>query len=129
MSITESCKNKQGAWEFIKNYVIETNSEDFANDGFFGLPIMTDAFNKALDAEMTAENTASGQKIPSLSQKDRDMIYNYVLQCDSIGTVLDLDLELLCVEESNIYFSGGQTAEETAEHIQNRASILISEKS
>lgn len=129
MSITESCKNKQGAWEFIKNYVIETNSEDFANDGFFGLPIMTDAFNKALDAEMTAENTVSGQKIPSLSQKDRDMIYNYVLQCDSIGTVLDLDLELLCVEESNIYFSGGQTAEETAEHIQNRASILISEKS
>ncbi len=54
------------------------------------------------------------------------MIYDYVLQCDSLGTVFDLDLELLCNEEANIYFAGGQTAEETAEHIQNRASILIS---
>ncbi len=128
MAVTESSKNKEGAWEFIKNYIIETSS-DFSDEYSYGLPILTDAFNKALDAEMSAEHTASGMEIPSLTQKDRDMIYDYVLQCDSLGTVFDLDLELLCNEEANIYFAGGQTAEETAEHIQNRASILISEKS
>ncbi len=129
MSINESCENKQGAWEFIKHYIKKNNDRDFGNGYEGGLPVLKDSLNKALDAEMTAEHTAGGQPIPSLTQADRDMIFNYILQCDSIGTVLDYDLTLLCEEEADIYFAGGQTAEETAEHIQNRASILISEKS
>lgn len=81
-----------------------------------------------MDNEMTANHTASGMEIPNLTQADRDMLADYIKSCDTLCTLFDEDVQAVCEEETALYFAGQQTAETTAEHIQNRASIIISEK-
>ena len=129
VSITESCKCKEGAWAFISYYIDRSNSSDSNGDEFSGMPILSESFEKLMDSEMTANHTANGREIPNLTQADRDMLANYIKSCDTLGTLLDEDIINVCSEETSLYFAGQQTAETTAEHIQNRASIIISEKS
>lgn len=129
ISITESCKCKEGAWAFI-SYCIEQSNLSNANSdtGLSGLPIISESFEKLMDNEMTANHTASGMEIPNLTQADRDMLADYIKSCDTLCTLFDEDVQAVCEEETALYFAGQQTAETTAEHIQNRASIIISEK-
>ncbi len=132
MSITENCENKQGAWEFLKFYILESNKvPELENDYFYmeSIPSLTDSFEKTMKTEMSAKHSASGVEYPSYTQEDVDMLTEYIKSCDTIGTVLDYDIVAVCEEEAGLYFAGEQTAETSAEHIQNRVSILISERS
>lgn len=132
MSITEKCENKQGAWEFLKFYILsqnEINEEEYQYNWSEYIPVLTDSFNKAMTAEMNTQHSASGVSFPSYTQADVDMLTDYIKSCDTIGTVLDKDIVAVCEEEAGLYFAGEQTAETSAEHIQNRVSILISERS
>lgn len=128
MSITEKCENKQGAWEFLKFYILNKNKID-EQDYSEHIPVLTDSFNKAMKAEINAKHSASGIEYPAYTQEDVDMLTEYIMSCDTIGTVLDKDIAAVCEEEAGLYFAGEQTAEISAEHIQNRVSILISERS
>ena len=78
---------------------------------------------------MHSEHTASGNPIPSLSQEDRDFLSDYILSCDTMGSTADDDVINICAEEAGEYFAGERSAEETAQIIQSRVSILISERS
>lgn len=132
MSITENCENKQGAWEFLKFYVLESNEipepeNEYSN--IYNIPSLTDSFEKAMKNEIVTKHSASGVEYPSYTQADVDMLTEYIKSCDTIGTVLDKDIVAVCEEEAGLYFAGEQTAETSAEHIQNRVSILISERS
>jgi hypothetical protein len=53
----------------------------------------------------------------------------YILSCDTIYGNIDPDLQDICMEEARGFFAGEATAKQAAERIQNRCSILISEKS
>lgn len=131
ISINEKCEDKQGAWEFVKFYVLESNEIPELSHGYSnicGIPSLTDSFEKAMDVEMKAEHSASGNKYPAYNQEERDMIADYIKSCDTVGTVLDNDIVAICDEEAGLYFADEQSAEDTAEHIQNRVSILISER-
>lgn len=131
MAITEKCENKKGAWEFIKFYILSQNkiSEDnYQYQNYQYIPVLTDSFNKALIQEMSTQHSANGVAFPSYTQADVDMLTEYISSCDTVGTVTDSDITSICVEEAGMYFSGEQTAETAAEHIQNRVSILISER-
>lgn len=131
ISINQNCENKQGAWEFLKFYILKSNEvPDNAGADFYytGIPILYDSLQKILDIEMLKEHSASGMKYPAYTQQESDMIFEYILSCDAIGTVVDDDITAICTEEAGLYFAGEQSAETAAEHIQNRASILISEK-
>lgn len=129
VSITENCKCKEGAWTFISYYIEQSISSGPYNGESGGMPILSESFEKLMDSEMTANHTASGMEIPNITQADRDMLANYIKSCDTLGTLLDEDIQNVCSEETALYFAGQQTAETTAEHIQNRVSIIISEKS
>lgn len=130
MSITESCQCKEGAWAFISYYIEHFNDADPYNMyGEGGLPILSERFEDLMDYQMHANRTAQSREIPNLTQEDRDMLADYIKSCDTLGTLLDEDIKAVCAEETALYFAGEQTAETTAEHIQNRASIIISEKS
>lgn len=129
LSITESSDCKEGAWAFISYYIKHCHDDDPYNmygDG--ALPLIADEFEDFMDYTMHANRTAGGNEIPNYSQEDRDMIADYIKSCDTLGTDFDEDIRAVCVEESGLYFAGQQTAEQTAEHIQNRVSIIISEK-
>ncbi len=132
MSITEKCENKQGAWEFLKFYVLESNEvpepeNEYSN--IYNIPSLTDSFEKAMKNEMVTKHSASGESYPSYTQEDVDMLTEYIKSCDTIGTVLDNDIVAVCEEEAGLYFAGEQKADKSAENIQNRVSILISERS
>ena len=132
ISINEKCEDKQGAWEFVKFYILESNEISRLSGGYnniYGIPSLTDSFEKAMDIEMKSKHSASGVEYPSYNQEERDIVEAYIKSCDSVGTVLDNDIVVICDEEAGLYFAGEQSAEDTAEHIQNRVSILISERS
>ncbi|MBQ8960528.1 MAG: extracellular solute-binding protein [Ruminococcus sp.] len=131
MAITESCKDKEGAWEFIK-YCINSSNYELTDDGFTlcgGLPIMREGYEDYLDHEMNSEHTASGNPMPALSQADRDMLSEYILSCDTMGSIADDDVISIIMEEAGEFFAGERSAQETAQIIQNRVSILVSERS
>ena len=129
VSISSSCSEKEGAWEFIREGIINRN--DTAYDNYLGtaIPILKTKFTEDLDFEMTAERTASGHPIAPLTKEERDRIEKYILSCDAPALSMDEDIENICLEESEAYFQGGQTAQQAADMIQNRVSILISERS
>lgn len=132
MSITEKCENKQGAWEFLKFYILNQNEldvEEYQYNWSSFIPVLTDSFNKAMTAEMSTQHSAGSVEYPSYTQADVDMLTEYIKSCDTIGTVLDKDIVYVCEEEAGLYFAGEQTAEKSAELIQNRVSVLISERS
>lgn len=130
VSITESCENKEGAWEFIKFYIDTCRDKDPYNTyGDGDLPVLSADFEDFFDHAMNASHTAGGEAIPNITQEERESIEKYIKSCDTLSFALDYSIEDICFEEAGIYFSGGQTAEEAAEHIQNRASIVVSEKS
>ncbi|MCM1229656.1 MAG: extracellular solute-binding protein [Ruminococcus flavefaciens] len=131
MSITEKCENKQGAWEFLKFYILEANEITENTGGYsniLAIPSLTDSFEKAMEIEMNTMHSSSGVEYPAYTQEESDMIADYIKSCDSIGTVLDSDIVAICEEEAGAYFAGEQTVETSAENIQNRVSILISER-
>ena len=129
MAITETCQDKEGAWEFIKFCLDQTNTVDSDGLTCCGLPVLREAYENYLDSEMHSEHTASGNPIPSLSQEDRDFLSDYILSCDTMGSMADDDVINICAEEAGEYFAGERSAEETAQIIQSRVSILISERS
>ena len=131
ISINEKCENKQGAWEFLKFCVLKSN-EIKDNEGEYsnisGIPVLTASFDKAMDVEMQSKHSANGEKYPSYTKEESNMISSYIKSCNSIGTVLDNDVVVICDEEAGLYFADEQSAEDTVEHIQNRVSVLISER-
>lgn len=131
MSITEKCENKQGAWEFMKFYILSENKinvEEYQYNYSECIPVLADSFSQAMTAEMSTQHSAGGEEYPAYTQKDVDMLTDYIMSCDTIGTVLDKDIVSVCEEEAGLYFAGEQTAEESAKLIQNRVSVLISER-
>lgn len=132
ISINEKCEDKQGAWEFLKFYVLKSNEikdSEGEYSNISGIPVLTASFDKAMDVEMKSKHSASGMEFPAYNQEEYDIVSDYIKSCDSVGTVLDDDIVAVCDEESGLYFTGEQSAEDTAEHVQNRVSVLISERS
>lgn len=128
LCISESSENKQGAWEFVKYYI---------NNNKYGCPVLNDSFEKYMDAKLTEKSTANGREIPSFDQQTRDKVAEYIKSCSKLGTMYDypnysaFDNEIMSImeEEAGLYFTGEQTVETASERIQNRVSILISERS
>lgn len=121
-SITSSCEEKQGAWEFITfNLKYQRASEE-------GYEVLSEKFKNEIYGEVGVQHSASGNEFPTLTKDEADMIYDYILSCDSVSNSFDYDLWNIITEESNGYFAGELTAEQTAERIQSRAEILLSEK-
>lgn len=129
MCISTECEEKEGAWEFVKFYLL--NAEGY------GCPILCDKFEKYMDEQMTRTSTANGIEIPPFDQQTRDRVEEYIKSatkfCASYESfyypAFNRDIMAIMEEEAGLYFNGEQTAETSAEHIQNRVSVLISERS
>lgn len=121
--ITAGCEEKEAAWEFIKYYIQYCYKQQFEQ-----LPVLVEDFNADMVAAMVEKHTAGGAEYPAYTKQEADMLTNYINGCDEVGTVMDNSLWSICEEHAQEYFSGGKTAEEAAKMIQNRVSILISER-
>lgn len=145
-SISANSSVKEGAWEFIKMLLNEASysNADAGKSGAIscGYSVILDEFNKQVDAMSTTTSfddegnltevtsfESQGRMINCLTKEELDHLKRYILSCDTLLNSLDNDAYAVCYEEADEYFKGGKTAEEAAQMMQNRISILVSEKS
>ena len=147
-SILSDSPNKDECWKFIskfftEDYLSSTNSKYQA----WGVPALKSAFEKKLEdckenPYWTDENgekqyyddeTTIGDqtiKIPNLTDEDCTFLKDFIYNANVHGVqIWDDEIDSIVYEEIQAYFSGEKTAQQTAEIIQNRVSILVSEQS
>lgn len=142
-SIMEKSNNKDAAWEFISTFF----NEDYqSSDNMYSFPALKSAFETELDECM--ENPyyvdSDGKKqeyddaywvngesitIPNLTQQERDDFEKYLLSAKSVVSDYYFSgISDIIQEESEAFFNGERSAQEAADIMQNRLSILVSEQ-
>ncbi|WP_024860058.1 extracellular solute-binding protein [Ruminococcus flavefaciens] len=139
LAVCESSSKKEGAWEFIKTFFDYENENNFYA---YGYPALKSDFEKNLDEttkyydwdkygnkiEITSLDPKMDKTLYPLTQDERNELERYILSCDTLMYSMNYDVENICFEEADAFFHGEKTAEEAAEMIQNRTSILVSER-
>ena len=141
-SIMSSSSSQEACWKFISQYL----TEDYqSGDSMYNLPVLKSAFEKKLDQSMekpywTDENGDKQEyddqvwldgkeiKIDPLTQEERDYIEDYILSAKFSNYYYDEEIYNIINEEVEAFFAGEKSAQDAADLIQNRVSILISEK-
>ena len=135
---------KDGAWEFVKFSVLDTNTGRYGRNGF---PVSREAFDKTMDAygEMhyffyydggysgwTGEGGSSREDENSgiqrdVTQADIDRIKALI---DGSTAMPDIDQKAaeMIMEEVQNYFAGDKPLDETVKVIQSRVGIYLAEK-
>lgn len=143
ISSAVSKERQKGAWEFIKMYAGKEYQTSVWCDpdeksmfyGEKGFPVNMDAYNEAAKRTMNGEyfsdvRSFSGveENVGNITEEELNRCTEYINNVKSIATVIDRDI-LFDVIESEIYayFDGAQSAKTTAEMLQNRLSIYVSE--
>ena len=149
LCITTTCKDKAGAWAFIRS----TLEEDFQKS-LWNFPILKSAFEANAKEAMTQEYETdadgnqildeNGNPIPistgGMSYGDEPMIELYAVTqeqydavmavIDSTTSFVDYDQNVLNIisDEAAGYLAGSKTVEEASKLIQSRVSLYIQEQ-
>ena len=68
-------------------------------------------------------------KIDPLSKEERDYVANYIKSASTVRNSFSRDIEEIIMEEVKAFYADEKSAQEAADMIQSRASILVSEQS
>lgn len=134
-SVSNTCENKEGAWEFVKICLkkeYKSNSDTVIQWHHF--PVINASFDKMVEDSQKKQGineTFMGiYEIPPLTQEDCDMLKEYIKTADIVQNhYYNSEVSKICNEEVQAFFAGEQTSDETADYIQNRVSIMLSEQS
>lgn len=143
-------EKQQGAWEFIRKYAMEEyQTEHYCRfdtvnfngeikqvaSNFNGLPMNLNVYDKIAKEAMEGK---FNEKIVSfsgnefevgwLTQDELDRLTNYINSIQNLSVSMDNELWNILREETLSYFEGEKTVEEAVGIIQDRASILLSER-
>ena len=142
-AILSDSPNKDECWKFLCRFF----TEDYQEKNSWSVPALKSAFEKKLDESMEdpywidengEKHYEKGQyslgdetiEYDNLSKEDRDYIEDLILNANVSGMqIWDNDVQAIVDEEVQAFFAGEKSAKETAEIIQNRVSILVSEQS
>ena len=150
-SILETSENKDLCWELIKSNFKELTEED-EKEGYisysYGMSALKKNFEKQLNKCMNKpyyyDDNGKKQeydytyyddkgeneiKVDPLSQEQVDFIYDYVSNTTRVMGGLDPDMNSIVEEEIMAYIKGEKTAQEAANLLQNRISLILSEQS
>lgn len=151
LAITEQCDNKEGAWEFIRQFfTYDYQKSKSSNNSFLinGFPTRQDALDKELEyAQATKAYTDDdGTKVEPISfnysyggynitfgpvsDEEVEVIRSVIKRvgiCVSYGDKVTKDVIKIINEEVEAFFAGDKSAEETANIIQNRVKTYVSE--
>lgn len=137
------CKDE--CWSFIKGFFSDEYYE--GQQYYYGMPSVTSAFEKKAEESMERPywvNDETGEKeyyddsywvsdhevkIDPLTKEEKDYLVNYIKGATKRSGDYDQDVYKIIDDEVEAYFKGEKTAQEAADVIQNRVSILVSEKS
>lgn len=110
-AISANSDKKELAWEFIRLALTKKNQEMICDS--WQLPIRQDVMDARI--ETVVGNVSDRQRFRQLIQKP----LRFTSWNDTIHQIV--------TEEGEAYFSGQRTVEETAERIQNRVTLFLSE--
>lgn len=114
-AISESCTDKEGAYEYIK-YLVSENDRGFISS-------LTERFEEDAYRDVGQEYIFSDNEVQPLSMEEADMLKKEMLSCHSLRDMLGYNFEELIIAEAERYFNGEISSDEAAENIQ-----MISEK-
>ncbi len=142
LAMTTSCKDKEGAWQFMRTLLLE----DYQDNLDWNYPIIQKSFDKKLAEAMKQEYTTdeNGNKVPvshggmsmgngptiefyAITQEEADQIKALI---DSVENtvVYDESITNIISEEAALFFAGQKTVDQTADIIQSRMNIYINEQ-
>ena len=131
-SIVANCKEKDGAWDFLKTF-LEDSYQDSSNL-WNGYPLKKEFFEKKMDASQGSSfggGTIMADditiEIDPPTQADLDIIKGVVSKATA-AAVDDQNIQQIIEEEYSPYYNGKKNADEVAEIIQSRVSIYLAEK-
>lgn len=140
-AISSTSKNKEAAWKFISRFYRMSYQEEIKE----GLPVNKSAFETMCKEAMRTEyEEKNGESVPiekaRVSFEGEQSIPIYQIseaQADSLKKVVggaavfsgyDSGLHTILLEESEAYFAGDKTLDETMEIMQKRAVLYMNEK-
>jgi ABC-type glycerol-3-phosphate transport system substrate-binding protein len=138
ISVSSKSGNKEGAWEFVRTFLLD----EYQESGYDGMPVRKDIFmEKAKEAmerpyymdgdqkvEYDETNYINGEEVimPPLTQEQVDKVVAFIETVNKPMTY-EPDLENIITEEAAPFFQGQKSAAEVAEIIQSRAQIYVNE--
>ena len=131
LGITEACKDKAGAWGFVR-ILFTPYVSDVIGAGLPASKIALDAaLKKATDEKVWAYKQDGEDFINiQLDPATQEQVDKYMALINSCDTCLGRDKTVMDIitEELKPFFAGDKTAEETAEIIQNRVQTYVYEQ-
>lgn len=151
-AMTSRCRDKEGAWEFLREILLPQSRE---NEYFYpgSFPVNKEDFtavvNRAMEKEWQLDENGekvlddSGQPIEvskggwmiddmeiSIYAMKQEQLDRFMELYQSIDAVSGSDDTIIGIveEETELFFQGDKTAEQAAEIIQNRVSLYVSEQ-
>ncbi len=140
LAINAKAKNKEGAWEFVRMFMLE----DYQTSLDWGFPILKSAlednFQEAMKEESWTDETGTEVVQPkttwgwndfqveiyAATQEEVDEIRDLIMSIDKVSSY-DQQIQSIVAEEAAAYFEGMKTAPEVATIIQSRIQIYVNE--
>ncbi len=116
LAVYSGSEYKEEIWEYFKYQLSEE-----AQNAVHNFPVNRNALQKKMDS-------AVNDKEKPAAQKEMDRLMTYIENIQNT-TEYDDTISNICLEESEMYFAGDQTAEKAVKNIQSRVSIYLAEQS
>lgn len=135
LAMSSAGHNKYGVWEFFR-YLL---SDEIQDQGYYGLPLRTDALESRLDRNIASEMEKPGKLSTAstigwveiegtpVDESTKERINALVDKIDCC-TVCDSTILSIVMEQAEPFFDGGKTVEDVAAGIQSRVNIYLSEQ-
>lgn len=135
IGISNSCKDVDGAWQFLRTFYLPKKSSDGDSDYTYGFSIRKDDFEKYCQDAMKADSDGGSTwgwgefevEIQPATQEDVDQVKDLVYNTTAVSGAVSDDITNIINEEAAAYFSGQKSAEDVAEIIQSRMQVYLSE--
>lgn len=132
MGIRSNSDNAAGAWEFIRNYILNINSGSFIE----GFPIVRSLFEDEMNKELLGKTSIAlghvgytdGLEIPEFTEELANVLIK-ILESITHEYFPDPHVYNIVAEEVFPVFEGLRSAEDAARIIQNRVQTYLNEMS
>lgn len=133
--------HKEGAWEFIEEFLVREKSEAYYGNIFAAsFPTLKKTFNEKAEEAIESDSRYGSRQFPELIYSDGTTFQFHALTREEVDSMLKLvpdarpyfDLEGdpvigIILEEAAGFYSGQRSAEDVAALIQNRVQLYVNE--
>ncbi|MBE6928821.1 MAG: hypothetical protein E7463_00955 [Ruminococcaceae bacterium] len=127
LAVTSHCMHPEGAWEFIRSYILDIDGEDIK----LMLPVLKYEYQDYLDRWRNYYDANSdhlgGEKVQYKPSEDVFTSFDAIIRGAKTEEKYDYYIFPILDEEIEAFLDGIRSAEETAEVIQSRVALVLAE--